>query len=91
MNILDLPLGGNDANANTIREYFRTMMVELWIRGESFSGKRPLGNSGWEYPVYEALVKAGLIEGQVDENGYIIGDFDRDKAHSLVTEALKAL
>jgi hypothetical protein len=82
--ILGLKLGPNDAGAKTIQEYFRMMMHKLWIEGESFSGKRPFGNSGWEWPVYRALLDAELIKGTED-------DFDQIAAHALVAEALERI
>lgn len=63
--VLHLPMGDNDADAATVGEYLGLLLSTLWLQGESFSGKRPFGNSSWHYPVYVALVKAGIVPGEV--------------------------
>lgn len=55
--VLDLPMG-----EGTIRDFFRECMVKLWEEGECFSGKRPLGGSGWEGSILEAVMRAGLAK-----------------------------
>lgn len=71
MNILDINMQENDAGASTIREYLKTLLTTLWEEGEGFDGKRPFGNSGWEYDLYKALIKAGVCGGEFDEYGCI--------------------
>lgn len=88
--VLDCPMEGNDAGASTIREYVVALARGVWDEGEGFSGKRPFGNSSWEYEVYEALGKAGLIACSFDDHGYL-DDFDRPAAHALVAAAIDAL
>lgn len=46
MNILDIPMEENDANASTIREYLKALLSHLWAEGEGFSGKRNEGKYG---------------------------------------------
>lgn len=61
----------SDAGDNlSVREYLRTLLIHLWDQGDSFSGKRPFGNNGWEHDLYAPLVKAGFIAGVVDEDGF---------------------
>jgi len=69
--ILDLPMSSNDARATNIGEYLRALLATLLDEGESFSGKRPFGNSGWEYDLYKPLIVAGLVQGSLDGDGYI--------------------
>jgi hypothetical protein len=70
--VLALPLPeGNDAEAATIRDYLVALLSTLWREADGFSGKRPFGDSGWQYDVYIALIKAGLIGGSLDEDGYV--------------------
>jgi len=46
----------SDAGDNlTVRDYFYNLLRTLWIEEEGFSGKRPFGNSGWQYDIYNAL------------------------------------
>lgn len=87
--ILHLPLEERDAG--TIGEYLGLLLSTLWIQDEGFSAKRPLGNSDWKYPIYIALGKAGLVNIELDEDGYV-EDFTRDeeyKADELILRAIK--
>ncbi len=90
INILDLPLSENDANAKTIRAYLKALLLELWEKEEGFSGKRPFGNSGWKQPVEVALIRAGLVGGKLDLDGYV-EDIDYEISEELITEAINAL
>lgn len=80
----------NDAEAKTLREYFVALLTTLIHEGEGFSGKRPFGNSGWEYELFVPLVQAGLVEGEIDDEGGIY-DVDKDSAYDLINEAIQAL
>ena len=81
----------NDAGAETLADYFQTLLFKIWEEGEGFSGKRPFGNSGWQYEVYYCLVKNGLVEGEIDpEYGDLIS-FDREAAEDFVYEYLRSL
>lgn len=59
--VLAIKLDENDADAATIGDYVKKLLLTLWREGESFSGKHPFGNSGWEYDLYPAMYGAGLI------------------------------
>lgn len=87
--VLDLPLI-DQRKAPTIREYLKRLLTQLLIEEESFSGKRPLGNSAWIYDLYAPLIKAGLIKGTFDEEGYI-EDLEENKAHKILLEAIRDL
>jgi hypothetical protein len=78
--VLDTPMEENDAGASTVGEYLVILLGMVWNEGESFSGKRPFGNSGWEHEIYEALKNVGLIK---DVNTY--------QANSLIANAIKSL
>lgn len=88
--ILNTPMGQNDADAATIREYLVKLLTELWKEQECFGGKRPFGNSGWDYELYGALLDAGFISGERDEDGYI-DDCDSAKGFGLIHKAIKSL
>lgn len=82
--LLGLPTRGNDAGAETVRDYLVALVrVAMDI-------KRPFGNSGWIYDLYEAFGEGGLLEIERDEDGYI-KDFDRARADELVQAAIDAL
>lgn len=88
--VLNLPMTHNDAKAKTVKEYLLALLMELWSRGESFSGKRPFGNSGWEDDLYKPLVAAGAVAGKLDDEGYV-ESVDDDAAGALIVAAIESL
>jgi hypothetical protein len=95
--VLDLPMpADNDAEAATIRDYLVALLRQLWTEGEGFSSKRPFGNSGWEWDMYPPLIRAGLVSGELDEDGSIsyrnwMYRIDEGHAASLITAAIDEL
>lgn len=78
----------SDAGENlAVREYLHALLVKLWDEGEGFSGKRPFGNSGWEYEIYTPLIRAGFIPGKLDGDGYI-DEVDNAQAHAFVRKLI---
>jgi hypothetical protein len=72
--ILNTEFECTDLNESiTIRSYLKELLKTLWREGEGFSGKRPFGNSGWQYEIYAALIKNGFIDGALDMDGYVEG------------------
>lgn len=71
--ILNIHLFNTDASIApiSIRQYLYTLLRDLWIKEDGFSGKRPFGNSGWKYEIFIGLIREGVIEGSLDENGYL--------------------
>lgn len=73
--VLDTPMptneGGfaNGAGAATIGGYLIELLRTLWNEQEGFSGKRPFGESGWDDDIIKPLIVAGLLDGQLDEDG----------------------
>jgi hypothetical protein len=88
--ILDVRMQPNDADAATIREYLVKLLSLVWLHGEGFNGKRPFGNSSWQYELYEALGRGGFIDIEFDEDGYL-EDCDNDRGDQLITLAIRAL
>lgn len=66
---LNLRFDSDAGKCLSIRDYFRSLLLAVWEEGEGFSGKRPFGNSGWEYDLYRPLIKAGFVSGKLDEDG----------------------
>jgi len=83
-NPLDLPCTISGVPFGSLREFFITCLEQLWVLEESFSGKRPLGNSGWQWGVYEALQEGGFISDAEDLD-------ERRKADQIIVEAIKGL
>jgi hypothetical protein len=73
----------------SVREYLIELLRALWIEGERFSGKRPFGNSGWEYDLYKPLIEGGFVEGQLDEDGCV--DTVSDLAHDFVVALIDSM
>lgn len=90
--ILALPMDAteNDAGAGTIKEYLICLLRTMWAEGEVFSGKRPFGNSSWQYDLYKPLIKSGAVAGSLDEDGYVQA-LDDKAANKLITKAIDSL
>jgi len=88
--VLCCPMLPNDANAGTVGEYLLKILRNVWEDGEGFSGKRPFGNSGWEYDIYYSLAEEGLIDATVDDEGEYI-KLDKATGHKLVKQAIMAM
>src|ERR1700747_1679685 len=92
--VLHCPMGKNDAQAATIGEFLGLLLSTLWLEDEGFSGKRPFGNSGWKWQVYEAMVQNNLASGTiVEDEGYLyLEDFSYEeelKADELILQAIR--
>lgn len=87
MNILDLKMEENDAGAETIRDYLKALLMSVIEEEESFSGKRPFGNSGWKWELYQALIVHKAIKGKLDADG-CIDECDEYKAEKLIRKAI---
>lgn len=89
--IAELEFYSSDLNELlTIREYLKTLLKTLWIEGEEFSGKRPFGNSGWQFELYIPLIASGVVHGKIDDEGYI--DFiDYIEANKIIKRVIETL
>ncbi len=87
MTIFDIPMQANDADATTVGDYLRALLKYIWTKNDRFSGKRPFGNSGWQYDIYKALIVAKVVAGSLDEMGYV-DKLDEEAADKLIIEAI---
>lgn len=88
--VLDLPLGENDdSGQTTVRGYLVELLRLVWRDGEGFDGKRPFGNSGWEWDLSSVLAEAGMVAHTRDASGGL--DFDAAEARGLIDAAIDAL
>ncbi len=86
--ILSCPVGENEANAGTVREYFVNILTKMWTDPET-DGKRPFGDSNWQNDIYTALGREGIIECHFDEDGDLDGvDPGADR---VILEAIQSL
>lgn len=88
--VLDLAMQENDANAVTIRDYMKALLRGILTEREGFSGKRPFGNSGWDWDMHKPLVKTGLVKGVLDTDGNL-EEHDAEKADRLLLSAIDDL
>ena len=86
--ILACPMDQNDAYADTVGEYLSQLLKEVWTQEQCFSGKRPFGNSSWQWEVYKALGEAGIIQVSYDEWETPSLD-DRDEVDKLIRQAIE--
>jgi len=88
--ILALPMGENDAKAATVRDYLLALLRRVWSEQEGFSGKRPFRNSGWHLDLHAALIRAEVIAGAIDGDGYV-SESDDKQADAAIRSAIDAL
>ena len=91
--VLNCSLIGNaqqDSNASTVRGYLKALLYTLWEEDEGFSVKRPFGNSSWKYDVFISLIHAGLMSGELDEDGYL-EECDDAEGDILILKAIDGL
>lgn len=69
--VLDVPIYEPDSGAISLRNYLKTLLKTLWDEADGFSGKRPFGNSGWQWSLAKAMVEAGIPVGTLDADGYL--------------------
>ena len=74
----------------TIKEYLKRLLLTLWEEGEGFSGKRPFGNSGWDYDLYAVLINNNVIDGKLDEEGYI-DSVDHNTGNKIIKDLIRGL
>lgn len=89
--ILELEFESTDLGETiTIKEFFKRLLTTLFEEGECFSGKRPFGNSGWDYDLCICLAKNGVIKGKYDSK-YDDWDWDSKEADKKILELIKEL
>lgn len=77
----------NEAGAATVRQYLSAILAQVVYHDPP---RRMWGESDWLHRVHIALVKAELISGTFDEDGYI-EEMDTAGADTLLLDAANAL
>lgn len=72
----------------TIREHLYELFSDLFHQGEFFNSTRPWGNSGWQFDVYTALIREGILPGMLDSEGFL-NKCDEDECKKFVIEMIK--
>lgn len=91
--ILELKFESTDLGREiSIRDFFKELLTALFKEGECFSGKRPFGNSGWDYDLCVCLVKNEVIKGKCLKYGDLDDwDYDSAEADKKILELIKEL
>jgi len=87
--LLALPLDESGCGASSARQYLAALSVEVW-RHEKRAGS---GDSDWRYDLYEPMVRAGLVHGTFDADGYMdtFPDKSRAEADKLILAAIERM
>jgi hypothetical protein len=80
----------NDAGADSVCSYLVALLREVWEHKEGFGGKRPFGNSGWQFELYDALARVEMIDGTFDEYD-CLDDVDDQRGDELIALAITEL
>ena len=84
---LDTRFKSDIGDSETIRQYLYQLLRSVWRENEEFSGKRPFGNSGWQYDVYKALVDGGYVSAEFSDSGEIL-HIDEREADEFVLDLI---
>lgn len=87
--VLQATVESADVGTMTVKNYLILLLETLWEEKDGFSGKRPFGSSGWEFDLYAALMRAGLVDGGYDDS--YIEILDRDTCDRLIRQAIESL
>lgn len=72
----------------TLKEYLKLTLLTFIEEGESFSGKRPFGNSDWDWQIYKGLITLDNNLGTLDEDGYI-GIVDQRSCDKVIVKCIE--
>lgn len=81
----------NDAGVDSIGQFLIALSRQVWREGECFSGKRPFGDSGWEWELAAALGRAGYARVKFDDEGAAIREVDFEAVKRLMEVAFTRL
>lgn len=90
--ILNTRMIDNDAEAETIRDYLKELMLCLWHDKANFNSKKPFGDLGWEHCIGESLAVAGLVKGKIvqEKSGRkLVYSYDFEARNELIDECIK--
>ena len=75
---LDHKWESSDIGVTSFRHYFTMLLRTLLEEGEGFSGKRPFGNSGWDWDMVCGVAQIGLTDAWYDReyNEWNIRDYE---------------
>lgn len=74
----------------TIGEWMKRMLLTLFHEEEGFSGKRPFGNSSWKHDAQIALVRIGLVDGDIDREEGWLNDINDEQCETLFNDIIRS-
>lgn len=74
----------------SIHDYLIRLLSTLWHEQDEFSGKRPFGNSGWNYDLLACLIAHKIIPGELDDEGCVM-EVDEEQGDTIIREYIKTL
>ncbi len=85
----------DETGCRTLREYLAEV-ARTAMKGEDVSIKRLMGDSDWQTVLGEALVRAGVLPGEIltpdeDDPAYIECEFNWNAFEALIDRACRAL
>jgi hypothetical protein len=87
---LETEMLSNPAGAQTVREYLTDLLYELWTETDRFDSQAPWGYRNWKHDLFRPLIDAGLIPGELDEQGRLVS-VDEGAGDRLVRAAIGEL
>jgi len=82
--LLDFNYDFREHGKITIRDWLEKILTKLMDEEDSFSSKYPFGDSDWNYDLPYALVKAGVVKGEIDDDGEVLECEDFPKAKKII-------
>jgi len=82
--LLDFNYDFREHGKIAIRDWLEKILTKLMEEEDSFSSKHPFGDSDWMFDLPYALVKAGAVNGDIDEDGDVIDCADWPKAKQII-------
>jgi hypothetical protein len=84
---LDVPMEGRYPS---VRAYLVALLATLWKDPGGFSGKYGIGDSGWPWDLYRALIRAELVGAAYYDDGDL-KDCNSDEGDRLIAAAIAEL
>ena len=75
----------------TVKGFLKELLATLFKEQDCFSGKRPFGNSGWDYDMAKCFVENKIIPGTIDDSDEddIYYDYKQSDFDNTVIEIVK--
>lgn len=89
--VLNIKFNSNDLGEISIKGYLLSLLKELWVKKDRFSGKRPFGDGGWEYELYKVLVLNNVIKADIDGGCEAVHDYNKLEADVVILNCIDYL